>query len=224
MLWDEVRPRRRRRRRCRRRRDGARRRRQPADRLLPELAVRRRRSPARRRARHRRRATASTPASAARRRRCSCRTPARAILEGELDLAVITGAEALETVRQAEEGGRAAGVEPPRPEPAPPFPFEAPFHPAEVAHEVFQAWLTFPVFDIARRARLGVDPDDLPPAARRAAGADDRGRGDATRTPGSRRALSAERARHADARRTAWSATRTRSTWCRSWTSTWPPP
>ena len=24
-----------------------------------------------------------------------------------------------------------------------PFPFEAPFHPAEIAHEVFQAWLTF---------------------------------------------------------------------------------
>ena len=40
------------------------------------------------------------------------------------------------------------------------FPFEAPFHPAEVAHEVFQAWLTFPVFDVARRAHLGVKPDD----------------------------------------------------------------
>src|SRR5439155_963790 len=37
---------------------------------------------------------------------------------------------------------------------------EAPFHPTEVAHNVFQAWLTFPVFDIARRARLGDTPDD----------------------------------------------------------------
>jgi acetyl-CoA C-acetyltransferase len=40
-----------------------------------------------------------------------------------------------------------------------PFPFEAPFHPAEVAHEVFQAWLTFPVFDVARRAHLGCKPE-----------------------------------------------------------------
>src|SRR4029450_5268870 len=37
---------------------------------------------------------------------------------------------------------------------------EAPFHPAEEAHGVFPAWLTFPVFDVARRARLGVAPGD----------------------------------------------------------------
>lgn len=80
-----------------------------------------------------------------------------AILRGELDLVVITGAEALETARQAKKvGERLAWSH--RAKPAPPFPFEAPFHPAEVAHEVFQAWLTFPVFDIARRARLGVKP------------------------------------------------------------------
>ena len=81
----------------------------------------------------------------------------RAILDGECDLAVIAGAEALDTVRQAKKvGERLAWSH--RAKPAPPFPFEAPFHPAEVAHEVFQAWLTFPVFDIARRARLGIDP------------------------------------------------------------------
>ncbi|MCU1430872.1 MAG: Acetyl-CoA synthetase, partial [Actinomycetia bacterium] len=34
-----------------------------------------------------------------------------------------------------------------------------PMHPAEVAHEVFQAWLTFAVFDNARRARLGTSLD-----------------------------------------------------------------
>ena len=28
--------------------------------------------------------------------------------------------------------------------------------PAEIAHNVFQAWLTFPIFDVARRARLGI--------------------------------------------------------------------
>ncbi|MGZ4737491.1 MAG: acetyl-CoA synthetase, partial [Acidimicrobiia bacterium] len=40
------------------------------------------------------------------------------------------------------------------------FPWEAPFHPAEVAHEVFQAWLTFAIFDNARRAHLGVALDE----------------------------------------------------------------
>ncbi len=81
----------------------------------------------------------------------------RAILDGEHDLAVITGAEALETVRRAKKAGERLAWSH-RATPAPPFPFEAPFHPAEVAHDVFQAWLTFPLFDIARRARLGIDP------------------------------------------------------------------
>jgi acetyl-CoA C-acetyltransferase len=89
---------------------------------------------------------------------------AAAILRGELDLAAITGAEALETKRQARKrAGRGwadeLGWSHRHPAP-PPFPFEAPFHPAEVAHDVFQAWLTFPLFDIARRARLGVAPAD----------------------------------------------------------------
>ena len=83
---------------------------------------------------------------------------ATAILAGDLDVAVITGAEALETKRQAKKAGERLPWSHRDPSP-PPFPFEAPFHPAEVAHQVFQAWLTFPVFDIARRARLGVAPD-----------------------------------------------------------------
>jgi acetyl-CoA C-acetyltransferase len=37
-----------------------------------------------------------------------------------------------------------------------PYPWEAPPHPVEVAHEVFQAWLTFALFDNARRGHLGV--------------------------------------------------------------------
>jgi acetyl-CoA C-acetyltransferase len=82
-----------------------------------------------------------------------------AILAGEYDLAVITGAEALDTKRRAKKAGERLAWSH-RAEDPPPFPFEAPFHPAEVAHEVFQAWLTFPVFDVARRARLGVAPDD----------------------------------------------------------------
>jgi acetyl-CoA C-acetyltransferase len=82
---------------------------------------------------------------------------ATAILAGDCDLAVVTGAEALETKRQARKAGERLAWSHRAPEPAP-FPFEAPFHPAEVAHDVFQAWLTFPVFDVARRARLGVVP------------------------------------------------------------------
>lgn len=84
---------------------------------------------------------------------------AAAILRGELDLAVITGAEALETKRQAKKAGERLAWSH-RAEQPPPFPFEAPFHPAEMAHDVYQAWLTFPVFDIARRARLGIAPRD----------------------------------------------------------------
>ncbi len=77
---------------------------------------------------------------------------------GELDVAVVCGAEALDTRRRA----LAAGEEPRwsyRAPEEPPFPFPWPFHPSEVAHEVFQAWLTFAVRDVARRAALGVAPE-----------------------------------------------------------------
>lgn len=83
---------------------------------------------------------------------------ATAIIKGEIDLAVITGAEALDTKRRAKKAGERVAWSY-KAENPPPFPFEAPFHPTETAHNVFQAWLTFPVFDIARRARLGVAPD-----------------------------------------------------------------
>jgi acetyl-CoA C-acetyltransferase len=84
---------------------------------------------------------------------------AEAILARQYDVAVITGAEALETVRQLKKAGERPAWSFRDPE-RKPFPFEAPFHPAEVAHNVFQAWLTFPIFDIARRAHLGIAPDD----------------------------------------------------------------
>jgi acetyl-CoA C-acetyltransferase len=83
---------------------------------------------------------------------------ATAILNGDMDLAVITGAEALDTKRRAKKAGERLAWSFKAENPAP-FPFEAPFHPAEIAHNVFQAWLTFPVFDVARRARLGIAPD-----------------------------------------------------------------
>lgn len=84
---------------------------------------------------------------------------ARSILAGDMDLAVITGAETLDSKRRAKKAGERLAWSH-RSEKPDPFPFEAPFHPAEIAHDVFQAWLTFPVFDIARRARLGISPPD----------------------------------------------------------------
>jgi acetyl-CoA C-acetyltransferase len=85
-------------------------------------------------------------------------TAGRAILAGQLDLAVITGAETLETIRQATRVGTRPSWSFPHPQPQS-MPFEAPFHPAEVAHGVRNAWVEFPVFDVARRARLGVEPE-----------------------------------------------------------------
>ncbi|MGZ8734916.1 MAG: acetyl-CoA synthetase [Acidimicrobiia bacterium] len=81
------------------------------------------------------------------------------IRRGELDLVLIVGGEALATQRRFK---RAGDRYPYSYEPAerPAFPWEAPFHPSEVAHEVFQAWLTFAIFENARRAHLGVPLDD----------------------------------------------------------------
>jgi acetyl-CoA C-acetyltransferase len=84
---------------------------------------------------------------------------AEGILRRDLDVALVVGAEALATQRRF----KAAGERYPysfKPPEKRPFPWEAPFHPAEVAHEVFQAWLTFAIFDNARRAHLGVPLDE----------------------------------------------------------------
>lgn len=79
------------------------------------------------------------------------------IVRGDLDVALVVGGEALDTKRRVKRAGeRYAGSYPPVEKSA--FPWEAPFHPAEVAHEVFQAWLTFALFDNARRGRLGTSP------------------------------------------------------------------
>jgi acetyl-CoA C-acetyltransferase len=80
---------------------------------------------------------------------------AERILAGELDIALVIGAEALATQRRFKRRGERYPYSF-KPEEKRPFPWEAPFHPAEVAHEVFQAWLTFAIFDNARRAHLGI--------------------------------------------------------------------
>jgi acetyl-CoA C-acetyltransferase len=84
---------------------------------------------------------------------------AESILAGDLDVGVVCGAEALDTKRRLKKAGERPAWSHRDPDP-PPFPFEAPFHPAEVAHEVFQAYLTFPLWDVARRAHRGADPVD----------------------------------------------------------------
>ena len=84
---------------------------------------------------------------------------AREIGAGDLDLALITGAEALATIRRLKKAGerpqwsfRPAGKRP--------FPMEMEFDPSEISHSVFEAYLTFALFDNARRAHLGRTLDD----------------------------------------------------------------
>lgn len=81
------------------------------------------------------------------------------IVAGEAEVGLVCGAEALDTKRRLKKAGERPAWSHRDPDPGP-FPFEAPFHPAEVAHEVFQAYLTFALWDVARRAHLGVTPDD----------------------------------------------------------------
>ena len=79
---------------------------------------------------------------------------AERMLRGELDSALILSAEALATQRAYKKRGE----RPPysfKPAEKRPFPWESPPDPIEVAHEVFQAWLTFAIFDNARRGARG---------------------------------------------------------------------
>ncbi len=84
---------------------------------------------------------------------------AQEIRAGHLDLALITGAEALATVRRLKKSG-----EKPlwsfRPAEKRPFPMDMDFDPSEITHAVFEAYLTFALFDNARRAHLGRGLDE----------------------------------------------------------------
>ncbi len=83
---------------------------------------------------------------------------ARDIAAGDLDLALVVGAEALATVRTLKK----AGEKPHwsfRPAERRPFPMDMEFDPSEISHAVFEAYLTFALFDNARRAHLGRELD-----------------------------------------------------------------
>jgi acetyl-CoA C-acetyltransferase len=83
---------------------------------------------------------------------------AERMLAGDLDLALVTSAEALATQRAFKKQGERYRYSF-KPAEKRPFPWEAQPDPAEIAHEVFQAWLTFAVFDNARRAHTGAGLD-----------------------------------------------------------------
>jgi acetyl-CoA C-acetyltransferase len=83
---------------------------------------------------------------------------ARDILRGDLDLALVVGGEALATRRRMSKEGRKPAWSFP-PEERRPFPFDVPLHPGEVANGIFEAWLTFALFENSRRAHLGAGMD-----------------------------------------------------------------
>lgn len=87
---------------------------------------------------------------------------AESMQRGELDIALICSAEALATVRKAKKAGERLPWSHRR---SSPFPWDPP-HPSELAHEVMQAWETFPLWDTARRAKRGASlVDDAAEAA-----------------------------------------------------------
>ena len=81
------------------------------------------------------------------------------ILGGESDLALVAGAESLATRKRIKRRGESLSWSHP-PDKRAGVPFDDPFHPSELAHEVFQAYLTFAIFDVARRKHLGLSPEE----------------------------------------------------------------
>jgi len=84
---------------------------------------------------------------------------ATSIGAGDLDLALLVGAEALATVRRMKKAGEKPQWSH-KPAERRPFPMDLRFHPSEISHAVFEAYLTFALFDNARRAALGRGLDE----------------------------------------------------------------
>jgi len=81
------------------------------------------------------------------------------ILNGEHEAVLIVGAEALETRRQLKKAGERPDWSHRNPQKIP-FPLEHPPHPGELSHGLFSAFLTFALFDNARKAALGMSHAD----------------------------------------------------------------
>ncbi|HWF16337.1 MAG TPA: hypothetical protein VG244_09175 [Acidimicrobiales bacterium] len=79
---------------------------------------------------------------------------ARSIRAGDLDFSLLVGAEALATVRRLKKAGERPAWSF-RPDEKRPFPMDMQFDPSEISHSVFEAFLTFALFDNARRGHLG---------------------------------------------------------------------
>jgi acetyl-CoA C-acetyltransferase len=82
---------------------------------------------------------------------------AEQILRGETQLALVVGGEALATKKKAKREDRKLSW--PKPVNKTAMPFDEPFHPSEVAHQIFQAYLTFAMLDSARRHHLKLSLD-----------------------------------------------------------------
>ena len=97
-----------------------------------------------------------------RRARCpTCSPPRRPGRSGRATSTsrCITGAEALATVRRLKKAGERPQWSY-KPAEKRPFPMDMEFDPSEISHAVFEAYLTFALFDNARRAHLGRGLDE----------------------------------------------------------------
>jgi acetyl-CoA C-acetyltransferase len=83
---------------------------------------------------------------------------AEKILKGERRAVLVTGAEALATRRRAKKSGRS--LDWPKAQSKQEYPFEDPAHPSEISHQIHQAYTTFAILDSARRAHLGLTPEE----------------------------------------------------------------
>jgi acetyl-CoA C-acetyltransferase len=83
---------------------------------------------------------------------------AEAILQGQRRAVLVSGGEALATVKRAMKAG--APLDWPQARSKPEYPFEDPAHPSERRHDIRQAYTTFAILDSARRAHLGLALDE----------------------------------------------------------------
>ncbi|MEV4391732.1 acetyl-CoA synthetase [Nonomuraea sp. NPDC049607] len=81
------------------------------------------------------------------------------IAAGELDCALITGAEALATRRAYRQAGEHVPWSHAA-DPKPPYGWERPPHPAELAHELFLPVHTYAIMETARRAAAGMTVEE----------------------------------------------------------------